>query len=374
MCRTVGGALVLLLALPAARADDKPGDKPATPQEQYKALLKEHQDAMQAFNQEYSKAKTDEERTKVIQEKYPKPDKIAAKFLALAEKNPKDPVAFDALSWILTNDRNTGGKDGPADKAVALLLRDHLHDDKLAGLCRNVYSKYTKSSLDLLRGIMEKAPGGDVQAEACLALGQRLSYTAQVVRLMTERPERASELEELLGKEQAEEIKKAGVAKVEAESARYFKEFGEKYAAKMKPDRLTQVCRGLGAMGGTGGEALLRALLEKDERREVQGAACLALGMSLKGRADRLPEADAAKLRKESEEFFERTAAKYGDVKLNPRGPTLGDQADGELFEIRFLVIGKVAPDVEGEDPDGKKFKLSDYRGKVVLIDFWGNW
>ena len=53
---------------------------------------------------------------------------------------------------------------------------------------------------------------------------------------------------------------------------------------------------------------------------------------------------------------------------------TYGDLADGYLFEIRNLAIGKVAPDIEGEDLDGKKFKLSDYRGKVVVIDFWGNW
>jgi cytochrome oxidase Cu insertion factor (SCO1/SenC/PrrC family) len=36
--------------------------------------------------------------------------------------------------------------------------------------------------------------------------------------------------------------------------------------------------------------------------------------------------------------------------------------------------IGKVAPDIEGVDVDGKKFKLSDYRGKVVVLDFWGDW
>ena len=32
---------------------------------------------------------------------------------------------------------------------------------------------------------------------------------------------------------------------------------------------------------------------------------------------------------------------------------------------------GRQAPDIEGEDQDGKRFKLSDYRGKVVLLDFW---
>jgi cytochrome oxidase Cu insertion factor (SCO1/SenC/PrrC family) len=35
---------------------------------------------------------------------------------------------------------------------------------------------------------------------------------------------------------------------------------------------------------------------------------------------------------------------------------------------------GNPAPEIEGKDVDGKPFKLSDYRGKVVLLDFWGNW
>jgi hypothetical protein len=38
------------------------------------------------------------------------------------------------------------------------------------------------------------------------------------------------------------------------------------------------------------------------------------------------------------------------------------------------LAIGKVAPEIEGEDVNGKSFKLSDYRGKVVVLDFWGDW
>ena len=38
------------------------------------------------------------------------------------------------------------------------------------------------------------------------------------------------------------------------------------------------------------------------------------------------------------------------------------------------LAIGKVAPEISGVDVDGSKFKLSDYRGKVVVLDFWGDW
>ncbi len=36
--------------------------------------------------------------------------------------------------------------------------------------------------------------------------------------------------------------------------------------------------------------------------------------------------------------------------------------------------VGQLAPEIEGQDLDGRKFKLSDYRGRVVLLDFWGNW
>jgi LSD1 subclass zinc finger protein len=36
--------------------------------------------------------------------------------------------------------------------------------------------------------------------------------------------------------------------------------------------------------------------------------------------------------------------------------------------------IGQLAQEIEGEDIDGVPFKLSDYRGKVVVLDFWGHW
>ncbi len=47
--------------------------------------------------------------------------------------------------------------------------------------------------------------------------------------------------------------------------------------------------------------------------------------------------------------------------------------AVGQAPKVGFEV-GNLAPEIQGEDLDGVKFKLSDYRGKVVVLDFWGDW
>ena len=46
------------------------------------------------------------------------------------------------------------------------------------------------------------------------------------------------------------------------------------------------------------------------------------------------------------------------------------------LFGYQYggLNIGDMAPEFSIESPDGKSFKLSDFKGKVVLLDFWASW
>src|SRR5262249_34348490 len=36
--------------------------------------------------------------------------------------------------------------------------------------------------------------------------------------------------------------------------------------------------------------------------------------------------------------------------------------------------VGKAALEIEGSDLDGKEMTLHEYRGKVVLLIFWGHW
>ena len=55
-------------------------------------------------------------------------------------------------------------------------------------------------------------------------------------------------------------------------------------------------------------------------------------------------------------------------------GSDLAEAVTGYLFELDNLQIGMIAPDIVAADLDGVEFKLSDYRGKIVMLDFWGDW
>jgi hypothetical protein len=85
---------------------------------------------------------------------------------------------------------------------------------------------------------------------------------------------------------------------------------------------------------------------------------------------------DPEDIEREAGKALDIVVAQYADVPDVSRGgrSTLGEAAKGDLHELRDLVVGKPAPDIEGEDLNGASFKLSQYRGKVVLLDFWGNW
>lgn len=51
---------------------------------------------------------------------------------------------------------------------------------------------------------------------------------------------------------------------------------------------------------------------------------------------------------------------------------SLASAVADDLFRLERLCVGAVAPDFTATDLDGVAFKLSDYRGKVVVLDFWG--
>ena len=44
------------------------------------------------------------------------------------------------------------------------------------------------------------------------------------------------------------------------------------------------------------------------------------------------------------------------------------------MAELKVLSVGQKAPDFESIDPNGKVVKLSDFKGKYTLLDFWASW
>jgi hypothetical protein len=228
-----------ILALPSGAADKDSSIAP-----EYKRLNKEFEDARSKYFQAYEKAKTDEERKEL---KYPDAAKHARDLLALAEKNPKDPDAVNAIVDAFMHGRYDR-EVGP--KALELLKTHHLESKKLDRVCQMlVYGPKEEDSRDFLTTALEKNPHPEVKGAASLSLGQM--------------------------------------------------------AARKNP--------------------------------------------------------------KQAEQHFNDVIEKYGTKDQK-------EAAKGELFEMHNLAVGKVAPEIEGEDVDGKKFKLSDYRGKVVVLDFWGDW
>ncbi len=66
-------------------------------------------------------------------------------------------------------------------------------------------------------------------------------------------------------------------------------------------------------------------------------------------------------------EGYRAVAAAYPDQ-------SHGQRASGKVFVAERLQIGQIAPEIVGADVDGNPMKLSDFRGKVTVIDFWGFW
>jgi hypothetical protein len=284
------GVLGVLAFAPAswalAEPPGAPGAKADSPQARFEAIQKEYQQARQEFSAAYSKATTDEERRKVVESKYPNPQKYVPRMMELADSAPDDPAAVDALVWVV----QFGGQAKDADRAIERLARDHAQDHKVGQISGRLVYSNSSAAESLLRAIVEKNPDRAAQGQASLALAQYLKNQAETVRWLKQDKENAAQARQFYGPEHTE------------------------------------------------------ALQAKD------------------------PDA----LARQAESLFEAVIEKFGDVSY--RRDDLAKAARSELYEIRNLGIGKTAPEITGEDLNGRPMKLSDYKGKVVVLDFWGDW
>jgi thiol-disulfide isomerase/thioredoxin len=124
---------------------------------------------------------------------------------------------------------------------------------------------------------------------------------------------------------------------------------------------------------GPTGQKFLKAVAEKAADKEVKGTALYYLGGALAEDAEDADSESAAKrLTDEAVKYLEQAAKEAPDVKVGP--DTIAKLAKDEITGLTSLGVGKPAPDVGGTGLDGKKMKLTDLKGKVVLLDIWATW
>ncbi|MFK7766218.1 MAG: TlpA family protein disulfide reductase [Mariniblastus sp.] len=237
---------------------------------QFDELNQSFDQAMKKFSAAYRDA-SKEERPAIYENLYPKNDKYAAQFMALAKENPGTEVACNSLLWIAQR-----GDEGLSEEAYATLWEDHIESENLRDLWIGlVYATPSQKNLDRINQLLEKNPHDSVKAAATYALAQ------------------------LLGR--------------------------------------------------------IRSMKKSGDQEEF------------------VANCDVSDARIEL--LYNQIISQYPDVKFRAGSKqTFSSMAEGALFEIHNLAIGKQAPEIEGKDLDGQEFKLSDYRGKVVLLDFWGDW
>ena len=106
--------------------------------------------------------------------------------------------------------------------------------------------------------------------------------------------------------------------------------------------------------------SICRRILRTSRVDELRAAALLAEGVRTArvGATDREVQARAAALLDEVLATFPETRA--------------ADRARGLHWQLEHLAIGLVAPDFTTFDAAGNEIRLSDFRGQVVVVRFWG--
>lgn len=132
------------------------------------------------------------------------------------------------------------------------------------------------------------------------------------------------------------------------------------------------------ASGGGGDQASAAALLalkvkflEKvlagEAAKEVKGEAALGLSMVL-GQMGEGAGVNERRLRLLRQAIIDSSPeAKVGDVAVK-------DLVKEELYVLTKLSKGVVGPELVGVDARGVPMKLSEYRGKAVMLVFWSSW
>jgi thiol-disulfide isomerase/thioredoxin len=259
----------------------------------------------------------------------------------LAESSPDDPGARDALLWVLNKPGriDSGAYGDQFARAGALLVRHHGDDPEAVRVGLRLDLAVTPRRDALLLGFYAAARSREAKGLARLALAQYLAQKAKDV----------VQARSVDGRPKHRVIHGGKVV-------REFDLSDEKYAHHLELRECDpQVIR-----------ALAERLFEEVKSEYSDFPHITLRHRELEALLKQpKPEWNGKPLTDEDRRRIEEVLA---------RKKTLGEEAEARLDDLFNLAVGKPAPEIKGVDVDGKPLKLSDYRGKVVVLVFWGSW
>src|SRR5262249_28537857 len=143
----------------------------------------------------------------------------SARFLTLAEKNPKEPAAVELLFTVIeTGLEFEVGRESTA-RALAALRRDHLASEDLGGFLPMLAHVADPAAEALLREAQKKSPEAETRALAEFSLAESLLRTARRAALVRgTTADKRAEVEAVWGKEAVARYLAADEAKLDREA------------------------------------------------------------------------------------------------------------------------------------------------------------
>ena len=356
------------------KAEAKETETEETPQslkEQIAQLANELNVKTTEMKAAFAAAKTTAEKREVIRSS-PRAA-YADKFLALYEENVGDKDAFPALRHALV----AGGRRKAAEPTKILLELADGQDSELAQKSCTTLMLYgdTRTKTVAANKLLELSNQAAKQAEALRATAAKLllPVASTPLRGQTDLQEDAVESLWALTKTDPESADIGALSAVGfyGDSETSSAAFNAIMKHHLDDEDIGKVLSIVPRTVNPAYETILHAVLKTGEGDvQVQAAISLAKYIPLRdGKLDRsaLNDEELADLEKESKSLRELLGSFDGDSELHKK-------AQDELFVLENLTVGAKAMNIVGTDLEGEEFKLSDYRGKIVFLDFWGDW
>ena len=157
---------------------------PRSASEAYLALLEDYQPARRAAEKAVLEAlgsKTIEEQEKAYDAFFRLEESYVSRYFEIACKYPQDPVALDALTWLITNGLNTP----ESEQAAEILIRDYIANDKLISFYPQLSSPlcvWSTGAERVFRAAADRAPAREARGHASLSLARHLDQRASAIR------------------------------------------------------------------------------------------------------------------------------------------------------------------------------------------------